>query len=181
MDARPVRQRSHSDRGRQGVRRAQHNVFRLASQFDSQPRFITAGRKAHSLPGAAGGGWSRSSYATADAAEVRAIAAFARDLFKGEVEGADRRRSIRQHADAGGGTVEPCRWTDHGLRCGAESEEALAADTADAERISRSWDTSSATIIYIYNVLLNAKASEQSAGMVSMKTRPTAPTASSSR
>ncbi len=57
---------------------------------------------------------------------------------------------------------------------GAESEEALAADTAETV-----FEPSAESVlgyllghylnIYIYHILLNAKASEQSARMVSMK------------
>ena len=57
---------------------------------------------------------------------------------------------------------------------GAESEEALAADTAETLFEPNVESVLGYLIghylnIYIYNVLLNAKASEQSARMVSMK------------
>jgi len=111
-------------------------------------------------------------------AEARAIAAFARDLFlKGDVDQvhivATRFvNTLTQEA----ATVEylPVGQIT-GLKVpGAESEEALAADTAetvfepDVESVV-GYLIGHYLNIYIYHVLLNAKASEQSARMVSMK------------
>jgi len=157
------------------------NVFRLASEFDPESTlFITAGRKAAQFV-------ARSrrqlvaefSYTdTPDFSEARAIAACARDLFlKGEVD----QVQIVATRFVNTLTQQPVcvEFLPVGeirdLKIpGAESEETLAADTTecvfepDPEAVL-AFLLSHYLDIYIYQVLLNAKASEQSARMVSMK------------
>ena len=86
--------------------------------------------------------------------------------------------ALRQHADpAAGRRSSSCRSArSRGCRFRAsESGDGLGRRYAEtlfrAERRRRSWAICSATIStsIIYQVLLNAKASEQSARMVSMK------------
>ena len=183
MDVRPVRRRAviliAADKGLCGALNT--NVFRLASQFDSKTTvFITAGRKAHSSwPGAGRQLVAEFAYGDSPAfAEARAIAAFARDLFlKGEVDEvlivATRFvNTLTQEAV----TIEylPVGQITRLKVPGAESEEALAADTAETLFEPNVESVLGYLIghylnIYIYHVLLNAKASEQSARMVSMK------------
>jgi F-type H+-transporting ATPase subunit gamma len=157
------------------------NVFRIASQFDPQTTtFITAGRRAAQFV-ARSGRKLAAEFAYGDSPtfpEARAIAAFARDLFlKGDVDQvlivATRFvNTLTQEAV----TIEylPVGQIT-GLKVpGAESEEALGADTGETV-----FEPSAESVlgyllghylnIYIYSVLLNAKASEQSARMVSMK------------
>jgi F-type H+-transporting ATPase subunit gamma len=183
MDVRPVRRRAviliAADKGLCGALNT--NVFRLASQFDARTTdFITAGRKAAQFV-ARTGRRLVAEFAYGDSptpAEARAIAAFARDLFlKGEVDQvhivATRFvNTLTQEA----ATVEylPVGQIT-GLKVpGAESEEALAADT-DETLFEPNVESVLGYLIghylniYIYQVLLNAKASEQSARMVSMK------------
>src|SRR5579862_3898288 len=157
------------------------NVFRLASEFDPESTlFITAGRKAAQFV-------ARSrrqlvaefSYTdTPDFSEARAIAACARDLFlKGEVD----QVQIVATRFVNTLTQQPVcvEFLPVGeirdLKIpGAEAEETLAADTTecvfepDPEAVL-AFLLSHYLDIYIYQVLLNAKASEQSARMVSMK------------
>jgi len=157
------------------------NVFRLASQFDIQSTvFITAGRKAAQFV-ARSGRQLAAEFAYADApryAEARAIVAFARDLFlKREVDQVQviatqfvntltQRAASIEFLPVGaitGLTFE-----------GAETEQELAAHTTEFL-----FEPSPETVltymlpryldIYLYEVLLNAKASEHSARMVSMK------------
>jgi F-type H+-transporting ATPase subunit gamma len=157
------------------------NVFRLASEFDPESTlFITAGRKAAQFV-------ARSrrqlvaefSYTdTPDFSEARAIAACARDLFlKGEVD----QVQIVATRFVNTLTQEPLcvEFLPVGeIRAlkipGAESEETLAADTTECvfepnPEAVLAYLLSHYLDIYIYQVLLNAKASEQSARMVSMK------------
>jgi F-type H+-transporting ATPase subunit gamma len=183
LAVRPVRRRAviliAADRGLCGPLNT--NVFRLASQFDPQSTvFITAGRKAAQFV-------SRSrrtllaefSYGDRPTyQEARAIATFARDLFlKGDVDQvvivATRfLNTLTQQAV----TIEYLPVGEiKGLKVpGAESEQALAADTREtvfepgAEPLL-GYLLGHYLNIYIFHVLLNAKASEQSARMVSMK------------
>jgi len=183
LAARPVRRRAviliAADKGLCGALNT--NVFRMAAQFDpSTTIFITAGRKAAQFV-ARTNRRLVAEFAYGDSptfAEARAIAAFARDLFlKGEVDQvlivATRFVNTLVQVAA---TVEylPVGQIT-GLQVqGAESEEALAADTAETV-----FEPSAEYVlgyllghylnIYIYQVLLSAKASEQSARMVSMK------------
>src|SRR4029450_9393318 len=157
------------------------NVFRLASQFDEASTiFITAGRRAAQFVARTRRRLAAEfSYGDSPTfPEARAIAAFARDLFlKGDVDQvlivATRFvNTLTQEAV----TIEylPVGQIT-GLKVpGAESEEALGADTGETV-----FEPSAESVlgyllghylnIYIYSVLLNAKASEQSARMVSMK------------
>jgi F-type H+-transporting ATPase subunit gamma len=183
MDVRPVRRQAviliAADKGLCGALNT--NVFRLAAQFDSKTTvFITAGRKAAQFV-ARSGRQLVAEFAYGDSpafAEARAISAFARDLFlKGDVDQvhivATRFvNTLMQEA----ATIEylPVGQIT-GLKVpGAESEEALAADTAETLFEPNVESVLGYLIghylnIYIYQVLLNAKASEQSARMVSMK------------
>jgi F-type H+-transporting ATPase subunit gamma len=157
------------------------NVFRLAAQFDPDSTvFITAGRKAAQFV-ATTRRQLVAEFPYADAPrfpEARAIAALARDLFlKKEVD------EVRVVATRFVNTL-----TQHALSLeflpvgeikgmtvpGAEPEDQLAADAREylfepnSEHIL-GYLLSHYLNIYIYQVLLNAKASEQSARMVSMK------------
>ncbi len=157
------------------------NLFRLASEFDPETTlFITAGRKAAQFIARTRRQLAAEfSYAdTPRFPEARAIAGFARDLFlKKEVD------EVRVIATQFVNTL-----TQHPLCLeflpvaqiralqipGAPSEEQLAGDTTEtlfepnAEAVL-SYLLSHYLDIYMYQVLLNAKASEQSARMVSMK------------
>ena len=156
------------------------NVFRLASQFDpASTLFITAGRKAAQFV-ARTRRQLAAEFAYGDSPtyqEARAIAAFARDLFlKREVD----RVHIVATRFVNTLTQEPVSLpylpvgAITGLKIpGVEDEGLLASDT-DA-----SFEPNATAVlgyllghylnIYVYVVLLNAKASEQSARMVSMK------------
>ena len=183
LDVRTVRRRAvilvAADKGLCGALNS--NVFRLASQFDPQSTlFITAGRKASQFV-ARSGRQLAAEFAYADTPtfpEARAIAAFARDLFlKGEVD------QVQLVATRFVNTLtqEPVALEYlpvgeiKGLKVpGAESEEALAAESAEAvfepsAEALLSYLLGHYLNIYLFYVLLNAKASEQSARMVSMK------------
>jgi F-type H+-transporting ATPase subunit gamma len=183
LEARDVRKRAvilvAADKGLCGPLNT--NVFRLASQFDpASTVYITAGRKASQFVART----RRQLVAefpygdTPRFAEARAIAAFARDLFlKGEVD----QVQIVTTRFVNTLTQEPTTieylpvGEIRGLKVpGAESEEALAADTEETVFEPDAGAVLSYLLghylnIYIYYVLLNAKASEQSARMVSMK------------
>ena len=185
LEVREVRKRAVDPRRRrQGpVRRAQHATCSGSpSQFDPATTvFITAGRKAAQFV-ARTGRQLVAEFPYGDSptfAEARAIAAFARDLFlKGEVDEVQ----IVATRFVNTLTQEPVTLEFlpvgeiKGLKVpGAESEDELAADTTRDRCSSRAPKTCSATCsahylnIFIYHVLLNAKASEQSARMVAMK------------
>ena len=157
------------------------NLFRLASQFDPQSTlFITAGRRAAQFI-ARSGRQLVGEFGYADTPrfpEARAIAAFARDLFlKREVDQvqivATRFvNTLTQHPVCTEflpvGEIRALKIP------GVRSEEDLAADTTEAvfepsPEFVLNYLLSHFLDIYIYQVLLNAKASEQSARMVSMK------------
>jgi len=157
------------------------NLFRLASEFDPQATlFITAGRRAAQFI-ARSGRQLVAEFAYADTPrfpEARAIAAFARDLFlKREVDQvqiiATRFvNTLTQHPVCTEflpvGEIRTLKIP------GVRSEEDLAADTTEAvfepsPEFVLNYLLSHYLDIYIYQVLLNAKASEQSARMVSMK------------
>jgi F-type H+-transporting ATPase subunit gamma len=157
------------------------NLFRLATQFDPDSTlFITAGRKAAQFIARS----SRQlvaefSYAdTPQFAEARAIAAFARDLFlKKEVDQvqiiATRFvNTLTQHPVC----VEylPVGEIKALKIPGVRPEEEMAADITESvfepsPEFVMNYLLPHYLDIYIYQVLLNAKASEQSARMVSMK------------
>jgi F-type H+-transporting ATPase subunit gamma len=157
------------------------NVFRLAAQFDPQSTvFITAGRKAAQFV-ARTRRHLAAEFAYGDHPsfpQARAIAAFARDLFLNR--DVDQVQIVATRF-VNTLTQEPVCFDYlpvgeiRGLNVpGLELEPPHAADTADTV-----FEPDGETIldyllghylnIYIYQVLLNAKASEQSARMVSMK------------
>jgi F-type H+-transporting ATPase subunit gamma len=182
LEARPVRKRAvvliAADKGLCGALNT--NVFRLASQFDQRTTvFIAAGRKAAQFV-ARTGRQLAAEFAYGDSptfAEARAIASLARDMFlKGEVDQvqviATRFvNTLTQEAV----TIEflPVgRIT--GLQVpGAEGEDTLAAEAEPTFEPSPeallAYLIDTYLNVYLYYVLLNAKASEQSARMVSMK------------
>jgi len=184
LEARPVARRAviliGSDKGLCGALNS--NLFRLAAHYDPQSTlFITAGRKAAQFVAR-----TRRQLAaefqyhdTPTYAEARAIASLAREMFlKGEV-GEVRLLATRfvntltqQALDLELLPVGPIK----GLTVpGMEAvEAALAVDHTEflfepgAEAIL-GYLLSRYLNIFVYAVLLNAKASEQSARMVSMK------------
>ena len=183
LEVREVRKRAvilvGGDKGLCGALNS--NLFRLASQFDPQSTvFITAGRRAAQFI-ARTRRQLVAEFAYGDApryAEAKAIAACARDLFlKGEV---DQVQVVATHFVNTLSQEPICIdflpvGAVKGLKLpGAPSEEELAANTAeylfepDPEAFL-GYLLSHYLNIYIYQVLLNAKASEQSARMVAMK------------
>jgi len=157
------------------------NVFRLAAEFDPQTTlFITAGRKAAQFI-ARTGRQLVAEFAYGDTPrfdEARAIASFARDLFlKREVD----QVQVIATRFVNTLTQQPLCLEFlpvgeiSGVRIpGIKSEEELAADMTEAlfepnPEFVLSYMLSHYLDIYVYQVLLNAKASEQSARMVSMK------------
>jgi F-type H+-transporting ATPase subunit gamma len=182
LEVRPVRTRAvilvAADKGLCGSLNT--NVFRLATQYDAASTvFITAGRKASQFI-AQTRRRLLAEFAYGDTpqfAESRAIAAMARDLFlKGEVDAVDVIASrfintLTQHAvaipvlpigDIRGVEIP-------GLRPGGAQQrpvdflfEPNAADIV-------SYAIGIFLNVFIHVVLLNAKASEQSARMVSMQ------------
>jgi F-type H+-transporting ATPase subunit gamma len=157
------------------------NLFRLVVEVDPQSTvFITAGRKAAQFI-ARTQRQLVAEFAYADTpkfAEARAIAAFARDLFlKKEVD------EVRIIASRFVNTLTQQPLCVEFLPVGqikalkipgVRTEEELAADMTESlfepsPEFVLSYLLSHYLDIYIYQVLLNAKASEQSARMVSMK------------
>ena len=183
LDKRPVRKRAvlliGADKGLCGALNS--NVFRLAMQFDQRSTvFMTAGRKAAQFV-ARTGRQLAAEFEYADTPrfpEATAIASFARDLFlKKEVD------QVQIVATRFVNTLSQTPLVMDFLPVGEitelkipgmESEEELKAD--DEESL---FEPNPETVIayllshylnfYVYQVLLNAKASEQSARMVSMK------------
>lgn len=183
LKVRPVQKRAvilvGADKGLCGALNS--NLFRLVPDFDSASTlFITAGRKAAQFI-ARTGRQLAADFPYGDTPrfpQARAIAAFARDLFlKKEVD------EVKIIATRFVNTL-----TQHPLCLeflpiseikalkipGARSEEELAADTTEAvfepsAEAVFGYMLPRALDIYVYQVLLNAKASEQSARMVSMK------------
>lgn len=184
LEVREVRSRAvilvGADKGLCGALNS--NVFRLAAEFDPRSTvFITAGRKAAQFI-ARSGRQLAAEFAYADSPtfpEARAIASFARDLFlKGEVD------EVRVIATRFVNTLTeeplcleflPVGAIKNFRVPGAEKfEEQLAEDTAEclfepSPEFVLGFLLSHYLDLYIYQVLLNAKASEQSARMVSMK------------
>jgi F-type H+-transporting ATPase subunit gamma len=183
LEVREIRKRAviliGADKGLCGALNS--NLFRLAAQFDPQSTvFITAGKRASQYVV----GTRRqliAEFAYSDSPrfpEARAIAAFARDLFlKKEVD------EVRIVATRFVNTLTQYPVSIEFLPVGeikgmkipgAELEGEIAPDTREYK-----FEPSPEYIlgyllphylnIYIYQVLLNAKASEQSARMVSMK------------
>jgi F-type H+-transporting ATPase subunit gamma len=158
------------------------NVFRLASQFDPQSTvFIAAGRRAAQFVART----RRQMVAeftygdTPRFPEARAIASLASEMFlKGEVD------QVKIIATRFVNTLTlnplcldllPIGELMKGIKVpGVESEEKLAADTSEilfepGPQALLEYLLPRYLNIYIYQVLLNAKASEQSARMVSMQ------------
>jgi F-type H+-transporting ATPase subunit gamma len=167
-----------SDKGLCGALNS--NVFRLAGRYDPKHTvFITAGRKAAQFVART----RRTLVAefpygdTPRFPEARALAALARNLFlKGDVD------EVRIITTRFGNTLvqQPTDVTllpigELGLPVpGAETETELAADTTEfvfepGPEAVLSYLLGHYLNIFVYIVMLNAKASEQSARMVSMK------------
>jgi F-type H+-transporting ATPase subunit gamma len=183
LERREVRRRAiiliAADKGLCGALNS--NLFRMAAESDiASTLFITAGRRAAQFI-ARSKRQLVAEFAYGDTpqfSEARTIAAFARSLFlKGEVDQiqiiATRFvNTLTQHALCleflPVGEIRAMRIP------GVRSEEDLAADTTESvfepsPEFVLSYLLSHYLDIYIYQVLLNAKASEQSARMVSMK------------
>jgi F-type H+-transporting ATPase subunit gamma len=183
METREVRKRAvilvAADKGLCGALNT--NVFRLATQFDpASTVFITAGRKAAQFV-AVTRRQLAAEFTYGDRprfAEARAIAAFARDLFlRGEVDQVQvvaTRFINTMTQEAASFELLPVGPIT-GLRIPeVDAAEELAADTSETL-----FEPSAADVlgyflpqylnILLHFVLLNAKASEQSARMVSMK------------
>jgi len=185
LEVRPVKKRAviliAGDKGLCGALNS--NVFRLAGHYDPKTTvFITAGRKASQFVAR-----TRRNLAaefpygdTPTFAEARAIATLARDLFlKGEVD------EVKIVATRFVNTLTQQAVTFEFLPIGellglrmpgaaAEDDAALAADTTafvfePAAEILLGSMLPRYLNILLYTTLLNAKASEQSARMVSMK------------
>jgi F-type H+-transporting ATPase subunit gamma len=183
VEVRPVRQRAviliGADKGLCGPLNS--NLFRLATEFDLQTTiFITAGRRAaqfiarthRQLAG---------EFTYADSPrfpEARAIAAFARDLFlKREVD----QVQVIATRFVNTLTQQPLCLEFlpigeiRGLNIpGSRLEEELTGDNTEAvfepgPEVVLGYLLTKYLDIYMYQVLLNAKASELSARMVSMK------------
>jgi F-type H+-transporting ATPase subunit gamma len=183
LEVRPVRNRAviliGADKGLCGALNT--NLFRMAAQFDPRSTvFITAGRKAAQFVAHSGRRLAAEfEYAdTPHFSEASAIASFARDLFlRAEVDQVQIVftrfvNTLTQQPLAIDflpvGEIKTLKIP------GIESEEELKID--DNESL---FEPNPETVVgyllshylnfYIYQVLLNAKASEQSARMVSMK------------
>jgi F-type H+-transporting ATPase subunit gamma len=181
LEVRPIRKRAvilvSTDKGLCGALNA--NLFRLASQFDPESTlFITAGRRAAQFVA----GNRRNLIAefpfgdTPRFTEARVIAAFARDLFlKKEVDEVQilaTRFVNTLTQDAVSVEFLPVGEIK-GLRIPGAEPEQLAEPKETLFEPSRSellgYLLADYLNVYIYQTLLNAKASEQSARMVSMK------------
>jgi F-type H+-transporting ATPase subunit gamma len=190
LEVREVRKRAvilvGADKGLCGALNS--NLFRLVAQFDPQSTvFIAAGRKAAQFI-ARTGRQLVAEFAYADTprlSEAVAIANFGRDLFlKGEVD------QVQVAATRFVNTLTQYPLVLEFLPVGeiktlkipgsqfeeklAKLEENVAADTAESlfepnPEALVSYLLSHYLNVYIYQALLNAKASEQSARMVSMK------------
>jgi len=154
------------------------NLFRLAAEFDPESTvFITAGRKgAQFIARTRRQLVAEFTYAdTPRYAEARAISAFARDLFlKREVDEvqilATRFVNTLTQNPLCAGFLPIGEVNIPGIKM----TDKLAADTAEvvfepSPEAILGYLLSHYLDIYMYQVLLNAKASEQSARMVSMK------------
>jgi F-type H+-transporting ATPase subunit gamma len=183
LEVREVRRRAvvlvGTDKGLCGALNT--NLFRAAAQFDPETTvFITAGRRAAQFI-ARTGRQLAAEFTFPDSprmADARPIANFARDLFlNGKVDevkvvGTLFINTLTQHAE----TLEFLPVGEiKGIKIpGAESEADLAADTTEilfevSPEAVLSYLLGYYLDIFIYRVLLEAKASEQSARMVAMK------------
>ena len=183
LEVRPVRRRAvilvGADKGLCGALNT--NVFRVASQFDQQSTiFITAGRKAAQFVARTRRQLAAEfPYGDSPAyAEGRAIAAFARDLFlKGEVDQVQivATRFINTLTQEAVSIEYLPVGAIKGLQVpGVRADEVRMTDAEEPVFEPSAEDLLSYLLghylnVYIYYVLLNAKASEQSARMVSMK------------
>jgi F-type H+-transporting ATPase subunit gamma len=183
LDVREVRKRAiiliGADKGLCGALNT--NLFRLVARFDPQSTvFITAGRKAAQFVARTGRHLAAEfpGAGTPQFSDAAAIAAFARDLFlKGEVDQVQVAttqfvNTLTQHPLVleflPVGEIKALKVP------GMESEEVLKADNNESifepnPEAVVSYLLSHYLNIYVYQALLNAKASEQSARMVSMK------------
>jgi F-type H+-transporting ATPase subunit gamma len=183
LEKRPVRKRGvilvGADKGLCGALNT--NLFRVAAQFDQHSTvFISAGRKAGQFVARTGRQLAAEfEYSdTPHFSEATAIASFARDLFlKKEVDQveivATRFVNTLTQSPLVMDFLPVGQITELKIP-GMESEEELKAD--DNESL---FEPNPETVVayflshyinfHIYQVLLNAKASEQSARMVSMK------------
>jgi F-type H+-transporting ATPase subunit gamma len=157
------------------------NVFRVAAQYDpASTVFVTAGRRAAQFV-ARSGRRLAAEFAYADTptfAEARAIASFARDLFlKREV---DEVRVVATRfvntltQEAGSIELLPIGEIRSLKIPGVDSEQPSSTGGLEilferAPEGDLGFILSQYLNIFVYQVLLNAKASEQSARMVSMK------------
>jgi F-type H+-transporting ATPase subunit gamma len=183
LQVRPVRTRGviliAADKGLCGSLNT--NAFRLAAQYPTESTlYITAGRKAAQFV-ARSGRRLAAEFAYGDTPtfpEARAISSFARDLFlKGEVD----QVQVVATRFVNTLTQEPISieylpvGAITGLAVpGAKPDEAITEEAADAvfepnAEALLAYLLGHYLNIYIYYVMLNAKASEQSARMVSMK------------
>jgi F-type H+-transporting ATPase subunit gamma len=183
LESRGVRKRAiilvGGDKGLCGALNS--NIFRLAAESDPKSTlFITAGRKAAQFI-ARTGRQLVAEFAYGDTpqfSEARAISAFARDLFL--------KRTVDQVQIIATRFVNTLTQQALCLEFlpvgevraikipGVRSEEELSTDTTESlfepnPEFVLSYLLSHYLDIYVYQVLLNAKASEQSARMVSMK------------
>jgi F-type H+-transporting ATPase subunit gamma len=183
LERREVRRRAivlvGADKGLCGALNS--NLFRLAAEFDRDTTvYITAGRKAAQFVVRTGRQLA-AEFAYGDTpqfSEARAIASLARNLFL--QRDVDRVQLIATRF-ANTLTQEPLclEFLPVGEIMamkipGVRSEQDLAADTTESvfepsPELVLSYLLSHYLDIFIYQVLLNAKASEQSARMVSMK------------
>jgi F-type H+-transporting ATPase subunit gamma len=157
------------------------NVFRLAAQFDPEATiFITAGRKAAQFV-ARTRRLLAAEFAYGDSpgyGEARAIASFARDLFLNrDVD------QVRIVATRFVNTLTQLpvniEYLPIGEITGLTLPDAQPEAPAAAEPIEMLFEPDAESLlgyllghylnVYVYHVLLNAKASEQSARLVSMK------------
>ena len=183
LEVRPVRRRAviliAADKGLCGALNT--NVFRLAAQFDpGSTVYITAGRKAAQFV-ARSRRQLAAEFAYGDSPtfpEARAIVSFARDLFlKGEVDEvvivASRFvNTLTQQA-------VKLEYLPVGEIKGIQIPGAAPEPASPADVEATSFEPGSEAVlayllghyltIYLYYMLLSAKASEQSARMVSMK------------
>jgi F-type H+-transporting ATPase subunit gamma len=183
LERREVRKRAiilvGADKGLCGALNS--NVFRLAAEFDPQSTlFITAGRKAAQFI-ARTGRQLVAEFAYTDTpqfSEARVIAAFARDLFLkktvDQVQIIATRFVNTLTQEALSLEFLPVGEVSGIKIPGVRSEEELSRDTTESvfepsPEFVLSYLLSHYLDVYVYQVLLNAKASEQSARMVSMK------------
>jgi F-type H+-transporting ATPase subunit gamma len=183
LDVREVRRRAvilvAGDKGLCGALNT--NVFRIAAEYPVESTvFITAGRKAAQFVSRSGRTLA-AEFAYGDSptyAEARAIAAFARDLFlNGQVD----QVVLVTTRFVNTLTQEPVAveylpiGAIKGLQVvGADPEETVQADTTEivfepSPEYLLGYLLGRYLNIFLYYALLNAKASEQSARMVSMK------------